>query len=232
MSIDHSETYKIKSLKNLPHRLRLKAIFSLLDARMPSGNVRYADFGCSNGYITDIIARRYSIESAYGFDYEQEHVATAREQYPQIEFNTVNLNLPESSGSFDLVTCFETLEHVGDLENALSHLLASTEKGGLLFVSTPIEIGLPGLVKFVAKNLVYRSRYQSDLNELVGEGIGLKYLKALLLNRDISVFREKRQRWATHYGFDYRVVNQFLEDRGIQFSAINRFTSQFYFIEV
>lgn len=232
MPLDHSQTYKEKSLKNLPHRLRLKAILSLLDARRPSADIRYADFGCSNGYITDIIFRRYAIKSAHGFDYEEDHMAAAREQYPQIEFNTVNLNLPEASGRFDLVTCFETLEHVGDLKNALSHLISSTEKGGLLFVSVPIEIGLRGLAKFIAKSTLYRRRYQSDLTELSHEEIGWRYFFALLLNGDISGFRGNRERWGTHYGFDFRVVDQYLEDKRIRFSAINRFTSRFYLIEI
>ncbi len=232
MPIDHSQTYKKRALRNLPHQLRLKTILSLLDARRLSSDVRYADFGCSNGYITDIIARRYAFKNAHGFDYEEEHMAVAREQYPQITFSTVNLNLPESSGSFHLVTCFETLEHVGDLSNALSHLLSSTQKGGLLFISVPIEIGFRGLTRFMAKSTLYRRRYQSDLNELSGDRIGLKYFWALLLNKDISRFREKRQRWGTHYGFDYRVVDRLFRERNVQYSAINRFASRFYFIEV
>ena len=232
MSLDHSQTYKTKSLKNLPHRQRLKTILSRLDACVPSGDIRYADFGCSNGYITDIIARRYAITSAHGFDYEEDHMAAAREQYPQIEFKTANLNLPEAAESFDLVTCFETLEHVGDLSHALAHLLSSTKKGGLLFISVPIEIGLRGLIKFTAKSTLYRSRYQSDLSELSDEKVGLEYFLALLRNKDISRFREKRDRWGTHYGFDYRVIDRILKENSILFSGINHFTTRFYSIEI
>jgi hypothetical protein len=74
---------------------------------------------------------------------------------------------------------------VGDLSHALPHLLSSTKKGGLLFISVPIEIGLRGLIKFTAKSTLYRSRYQSDLSELSHEKVGLKYFLALLRNKDI-----------------------------------------------
>lgn len=232
MVVDHSKTYQTKSLRHLPHRMRLKTILSLLDSRVSSGDRSFADFGCSNGYITDIIARRYAIREAHGFDYEEEHAADARKTYPDITFGTANLNDPDPSGSFDLVTCFETLEHVGDLESALTHLLSSTAKGGLLFVSVPVEIGFRGLVKFLAKSVVYRSGYQSHLQELSQGDIGWRYFWSLLLYKDISRFREKRTRWGTHYGFDYRVIDRFLAARGLRFSAINRFTSRFYLIDV
>src|SRR5680860_122265 len=232
MLIDHSQTYKGISLRNLPHRLRLRTILSMLDKRSLSGDMRFADFGCSNGYITNIIAKRYGIKNASGFDYEEDHMVAARERYPEIAFDTINLKTAKGTENFDLVTCFETLEHVGDVENALSHLLSSTRKGGLLFVSVPIEIGFRGLVKFMAKSIIYRFRYQSDLDELVGDKIGLKYFLALLFNKDISRFREKRQRWGTHYGFDYRVVDSFFRKRQVSISVINRFTSRFYLIKV
>ena len=231
MAVDHSQTYKIKSLRNLPHRLRLKAILSQLDTRKPSSDVRYADFGCSNGYITDIVARRYAITKAMGLDYEESHMEIARQHYPQIEFNTVNLNLPESVGSFDLVTCFETLEHVGDMENALSHLLSSTDKDGLLFITVPIETGFRGLMKYVSKSILYRQGHLSDLKEMSSEKIGAKYLWALLFNKDTSRFREKRQRWGTHYGFDYRLLDRVLEQKNVKYTTANHFTSRFYFIE-
>lgn len=232
MALDHSTTYRTKALRHLPHRMRLKSILAMLGARITSGDISFADFGCSNGYITDIIATRFAIQRPHGFDYSEEHAARAREAYPAITFGTADLNSPDAAGQFDLVTCFETLEHVGELENALNHLVSATAPGGLLFISVPVEIGLRGLVKFVAKSVIYRSSYAKHLRELSPDSIGWAYFFALLFYRDISRFRDRRARWGTHYGFDYRVIDRYLAEKGLNFRAVNRFTSRFYLIDV
>lgn len=232
MPIDHSQTYKTRAMRHLPHRIRLKTILALLAARNNLDGKTFADFGCSNGYITNIIAERFPFGAAHGFDYEEEHVTRAGENYPHIAFATANLNSAEPSGVFDVVTCFETLEHVGKLESALDQLIASTAAGGLLFISVPVEIGVRGLVKFVAKSVVYRSRYASHLKELSPSPIGWDYFWSLMLYRDISHFRNDRDRWGTHYGFDYRAIDRILATKGLRFTATNRFTSRFYLIDV
>lgn len=228
---DHSRTYQSKSFRNIPHSLRLRSIVSLLDTRLSSGDISFADFGCSNGYVTNILAQRFSVERPHGFEYEEEHLQKARQDYPHIAFASINLNSPTPSGSFDLVTCFETLEHVGELENALDHLLSSTRKGGLLVLSVPIEIGPRGLAKYLAKTVIYRSNYSTHFKELSDQNIAKDYLIALLRNNDISRFRDKRSRWGTHFGFDYRVIDRHLVQRGANFQALNRFTTRFYLVQ-
>jgi len=231
MSIDHSQTYKKRSLRNLPHRLRLNAVLLLLDSRMPSRNIRFADFGCSNGYITDLVANRYSVKDAYGFDCEADHLAAARERYPGIQFGPTDLNDPTPQGIFDLVTCFETLEHVGKPENALRKLLASCKEGGRVIITVPIETGLLGLSKFLAKVIVYRRRYRSDLDEVFDQKSVGRYICWLVLNKDISTFRDVRTRWGSHFGFDYRIVDRFLHGQKVVYDSWRSGTTRFYVIE-
>jgi 2-polyprenyl-3-methyl-5-hydroxy-6-metoxy-1,4-benzoquinol methylase len=45
--------------------------------------------------------------------------------------------LPFGDGMFDLVVCFETIEHVADPERLLAELRRVMAGDGLLFVSTP-----------------------------------------------------------------------------------------------
>jgi hypothetical protein len=48
--VEHSLTYKKKSLRNLPHFLRLKKIQMTIDGLLPQAPFDYFDVGCSNGF--------------------------------------------------------------------------------------------------------------------------------------------------------------------------------------
>jgi hypothetical protein len=47
----------------------------------------------------------------------------------------------------------------------------------------------------------------------------------------VSRFRDDRVNWGTHFGFDYRDIDDLLRSRGVRFSASNRFTTRFYVIK-
>ena len=164
----------------------------------------------------------------HGFDHS-EHLEVAKEKYPSFEFGFFELNEQSDIGNFDFVSCFETLEHVGNFETALSNVLNATIKGGTLLLTAPIEIGPVGIAKFLAKTILYRYR----LDELTGgesSGFYCRYLLSLLLFKDMSSYRDERFGWGTHFGFDYRRIDEYLDSRNIRFRARNYFTTRFYVI--
>lgn len=230
MAIDHSLTYRSRSLKNIPHRLRLSEIFKQIDnfrlTRKP--NTSYLDIGCSNGYITAQIKEKYSFSKVIGLDHNLENLDLARERYPSIEFGFIDLNSPAVTGleSFDLVTCFETLEHVGDLESALTNILERAKSQGSILITVPIEIKTVGILKFLAKTTIYKYK----LEELPANPKWKSYLSALF-SGEISKFREARSGWGTHFGFDYRLIDNILAKRNIPFTAKNFLTTRFYVIQ-
>ena len=229
MELDHSQTYRDRSLHNLPHRGRLATVLSILDENADSLRGKtYADVGCSNGYVTAIIAERFEPSSACGFDHQEYQVRDAREAHPGIEFKALELAERQSTlESYDTVTCLEVIEHVGTAGVALDNLLDLTRPGGLLLISAPIEVGLRGLFKFVAKTLFYRAR----LEELPQRrALGLRYTLVLLTGGRISQFRDDRSVWGTHFGFDYRDIDDMLKARKIPYQAFNRFTTRFYLV--
>lgn len=230
--VDHSLTYTRRSLRNLPHRQRLRRLFSIMDALRSSKflntEVLYADVGCSNGYLTDLIARRYKFSDAHGFDHDWVNLRTAAKLYPLVRFDYIDLNSEQRLGTFDFVTCFETLEHVGRLETAVDNLLHMVRPGGHLLITVPIEVGFWGTLKFLVKTGLYRD----SLEELPHEKIGRVYLLSLLFGRDLSRFRDERQGWGTHFGFDYRLIDRHLARCGIDFTARNVFTTRYYTVQV
>jgi hypothetical protein len=101
----------------------------------------------------------------------------------------------------------ETLEHVRDLHTALENVCAAVQNGGILIVTVPVETGAWGLAKYCLKSLL--GYPMDEIN--VGRS---EYFIALLTGRDISKFRKEKSSWAaeygfaTHYGFDWRVLEE------------------------
>ncbi|MBT3406679.1 methyltransferase domain-containing protein [Candidatus Woesearchaeota archaeon] len=227
--VDHSRTYKIKSVRNAPHISRLKNILSILDSKPKICGKSYCDVGCSNGYITDIIMKRYRLSEVVGFDHSKDNLKVARALYSAISFRNINLNRTiVSNKKFNLVTCFETLEHVGNVESALKNILNLKDKNGCVLVTVPIEIGFLGLMKFIAKMLIYRY----SLNELSSKRFFvLNYLGFLLSGKRLSLLRINKSGWGSHFGFDYRDVDDYLLSNNIEYESFNNFTTRFYVIK-
>lgn len=201
----HSQTYIKGSFRNLPHINRLNFILNYISNLKLSGIVRYADFGCSDGYITNEICKITNTKMADGYDYNKEILERNEKLF--INFQEINLNteIPLlASKAYDLVTSFETLEHVGDVRIAIKNIISSVKPGGRLIITVPIETGLNGIFKFVVKQVFYND----DDSEIFNNNLDrLKYLWMLLLNRRLEGFRkEKKSGWANHYGFDYRLI--------------------------
>ena len=191
MAIDHSLTYRKKSLKNYLHIRRLHRILNILDRQSFNTAYSYLDIGCSNGYLTNLITQRYNFRSSKGVDHNTENLSVAQKLYDDIKFEFIDLNLPivETEEKYNVVTCFETLEHVGSIDNATQQVLSfANSEDSFVLMSVPIEIGFWGIVKFITKTL-----FGYNLKELKHGTTYLSYLKHLLTYKNISKFREKRE---------------------------------------
>lgn len=155
MVVDHSQSYKGYGLRAIGHRHRLKTIFRELQTLKPPNGSTLCDLGCSNGYITDQIRERFGLKAS-GLDHNNNHLVTGRQRYPNVAFSMVDLNQSYNGNArFDLVTCFETLEHVGNLNAAIQNILARIVPGGKGLISVPIEHGARGVIKYTIKKFVF-----------------------------------------------------------------------------
>lgn len=227
---DHSLTYRSLAFRNVPHRLRRRHILSTVSKlKLPSG-LRYADFGCSNGYLTNMVAHQIQAGRIAGFDHTDENLAVARTRHPHIDFRYIDLNTrsaPEET--FEFITCFETLEHVGDPDAALDNLLSRLAPGGQLLASVPIEVGPTGLTKFLTKVLFYRY----SLDELTSDpSIKRKYFLTLMTGGRLGRFRRQKPGWGTHFGFDYRDLAELINAKrpAVTTTSWSDFTTRFFLI--
>lgn len=124
---------------------------------------RVLDAGSGEGYGALMLASA-GATNVVGVDIDGDAVRHARERYG-LEFLEADLlQLPFSSSSFDLVVCFETIEHVADASQALAELRRVLADGGLLIISTP------NAGEYLVENEFHEREYTSDeFDQLLAE---------------------------------------------------------------
>ena len=105
-----------------------------------AAGLKVLDFGCGTGYGTAMIAAK--AESAVGVDIDGSALewASRCHRLPNLTFQRNGDFLADfEDASFDMVTCFEMIEHVGepDQNRTIQALARVLRQKGLLFISTP-----------------------------------------------------------------------------------------------
>jgi SAM-dependent methyltransferase len=219
----HETTYRKRNPVGWIHRNRLRAVAATFDRYLAPSVTSWLDAGCSNGFIVETMLARKpgQFRRIAGFDNTPELIAGARGKgIPNARFEVFDLNLVQpATERFDLVTCLETLEHVGNVENAIANLVDRVNTGGLLMLSVPNETGLPGLVKLAGRAAVRKNPYE----DFFAKGGRARYVSRLLLNRRIDGFRPGgRSGYGPHLGFDYRTMEAHVRDKYVDAGVLER----------
>lgn len=127
------------------------------------------DCACGEGYGADLLARRAA--RVVGADLSGEAVAHARRRYGRhrgnLEFIEAECTrLPLETDGFDVVVCFETLEHVHAQEAMLDEFRRVLRPDGLLVLSSPDKRTYSDERGYVNEFHV-RELYRDELVELV-----------------------------------------------------------------
>ncbi|MBE2317421.1 class I SAM-dependent methyltransferase [Solirubrobacter sp. CPCC 204708] len=125
---------------------------------------RVLDAGCGLGYGAAMLADA-GAESVTAVDVAAEIVDVARDQAgDHVTFEVADLrSLPFGDAAFDLVVCFEVIEHIEEQETALDELRRVLAPGGVLVVSSPNpDVNVPGNPHHV------RELTPGDLESLLG----------------------------------------------------------------
>ncbi len=127
--------------------------------------MRVLDAGCGLGYGSAMLAER-SPASLVGLDLSAEALERARQELGEaVQLVTGDIReLPFESDSFDLVVCFEVIEHVERQERALAELRRVLAPQGTLLISSPNrEVYTPGNPHHVHEYVP--SEFRSTLEE-------------------------------------------------------------------
>jgi SAM-dependent methyltransferase len=105
-------------------------------ARALARDRRVLDAASGEGYGASLL-QRAGARSVVGVDIDPEAVDAARAKYG-LDFRVADVaELPFADASFDLVTSFETIEHLSDAPRAVAELRRVLAEAGVLVISTP-----------------------------------------------------------------------------------------------
>lgn len=102
-------------------------------------NSRILDLCCGVGYGSFLLAAG-GAKQVLGLDISEEAIAAARSQpaLPNLSYDTADACKPLSNpGQWDLVTCFEGVEHVPDPKALIKNVYDALAPGGIALISTP-----------------------------------------------------------------------------------------------
>lgn len=104
---------------------------------------RVLDIGCGDGFFLRRLARRGY--SGIGIDVSEIAIERARQvlaSYPECEVHRTSIESFGPSGSYDLVTCGETLEHIEHDADFLRQIHRLMATAGTLVLTVPIDMSL------------------------------------------------------------------------------------------
>jgi 2-polyprenyl-6-hydroxyphenyl methylase/3-demethylubiquinone-9 3-methyltransferase len=101
--------------------------------------IKVLDIGCGGGLACEFLAKRGANVS--GIDLSLNSIKAAQEHakknYLQIDYKCgVAENLPYEDNTFDVVVCFDVLEHVEDWEKVISEIYRVLNKKGIFLFDT------------------------------------------------------------------------------------------------
>jgi SAM-dependent methyltransferase len=216
----HASSYGGLSPASLVHRARLRWLRRQLRSLDLPDRGLLVDLGCSDGFVLSELRAGGDIPPSWrlhGYDRRMRWLRAARRRgVPNSRFRLLDLNdaTARTAEQGDLVTCLETLEHVGDYRCALQVIHNAIRPGGRLVLSMPVEVGPVGLAKLLGRPLTRRRPY-ADFFSSTGQRFS--YAADVVRGGDIGRYRSpSRLAWGPHLGFDHRSVRSHIQARYVE----------------
>jgi SAM-dependent methyltransferase len=144
----------------------------------PTGTL--LDVGCAFGRLLRAASESYACE---GLDISAYALARARRAVPDIPLHHSSIEAFRPARTYDVVTCFDVLEHVPDLDEALARLRAAIAPGGILALAVPVYDSPPGwLFGVIDRDPTHLHRFGRDgwLRRLGAAGLDPIVFKGIL----------------------------------------------------
>ncbi|MBI4058759.1 class I SAM-dependent methyltransferase [Candidatus Microgenomates bacterium] len=115
------------------HGQKINTFQKLVDKKNPPNIL---DVGCAGGMMTYKISQLLPASQITGIDVYDKAIQHAKKKYPRLKFIVCDAHrLPFKDNTFDLVICYETIEHVVKPETVLSEIRRVMKKNGIAIVT-------------------------------------------------------------------------------------------------
>ncbi len=122
---------------NPPHKI--KGYLAEIRRLRPQGAL--LDVGCAFGGFLESARHYYTCE---GLDISAYALVKARQMLPAIPLHHGSIEGFAAGRTYDVVTCFDVIEHVPEIDIALARLRALLAPEGVLALAVPVYDTLPG----------------------------------------------------------------------------------------
>ena len=137
-------------LQRLWHKKKLSLATSILKEK---DFKKCLDIGCASGYMVSEIARNFPDSKYFGVDSFDKVIEFGKKKYPHIKFKVANAEkLPFKDEEFDLLICYETIEHITKPITALREMKRVLKKNGKLILTMDSGSLLFRIVWYVWEN--------------------------------------------------------------------------------
>lgn len=182
----------------------------------PQNNARVLDLGAGMGGFA--VAMQRAGSQLVAFDYNFAYCEIARTRAKRYALNLPALvgageALPFARASFDVVTCWDVLEHVQEPKQLLSEIARVLEEGGVAFMTV--------INRYALVDPHYHLRFVNYLPRPLGE----KYIELRQRTKN-SALRDKQKLSEMHY-YTFNGFAKFAAQFGFEILDLNRKKSRF-----
>jgi len=192
--------------KNFWYRSRNDIIQWLLKKFASGNSLSMLEIGCGTGYVLSGL-KKNNVLKLTGSEIYLEGLKYAKENNPGVDFFQVDICKVSFENKYDVIGCFDVLEHIERDEEALKNIYASLKPGGLLLISVPAYMFLWSFMDEINK---HKRRYSKKelLTKIKAAGFSVQYCSFfvftlfpfLLLNRILN--RKKDHKPVEQLTFD------------------------------
>jgi SAM-dependent methyltransferase len=97
----------------------------------------FCEIGCGTGFVLEGLARAQPQLKLTGIDRYPEGLAQAAKRLPGVSLRQGDVLAASSFGPFDVIGCFDVLEHIPDDQRAVDELVRAVHPGGGLILTVP-----------------------------------------------------------------------------------------------
>ncbi|KKR81589.1 MAG: hypothetical protein UU73_C0001G0135 [Candidatus Daviesbacteria bacterium GW2011_GWA1_41_61] len=115
------------------HTSKIKAFKQIVQQKK---FIKILDVGCSGGFMTSKVAEIFPRSQVFAIDAYPDAINYAKSRFPHINFQVADAHhLPFPEDSFDLIICYETIEHVLNPQKILQQMRRVVKKNGTVIVA-------------------------------------------------------------------------------------------------
>jgi len=111
--------------------------------RLGNAPARILDVGCAFGGFVSSMPESWD---RFGIDVSSFAIQQGKQEHPAVQLAAATLDTNPFQGPFDVVTSFDVIEHIQDLENVAAHIRSLLNPGGWFFFVVPTYDGPLGPV--------------------------------------------------------------------------------------